>query len=63
MIGGFDIPTWSILVMSLVWITPVIIAGLVFYFGRRLGRYRIPASVVVLVVSFLLAEELLEALF
>lgn len=63
MLGGIEIPFWAIVAMLFTWSLPLAVAGLIFLFGTKLGKYRIVVSVLVLVIGLLFIEDLVELLF
>ena len=63
MFGVIEIPLWVIVVMLITWSLPILVAGTVFFFGKRLGRYRILTSILVLVLGLLFIEDLIELIF
>jgi len=63
MLGEIEIPLWAITTMLFVWLLPVVASGTVFFFGKRLGKYRILTSIVVLVLGLLFIEDLVELIF
>ena len=63
MLGGIELPIWAMAVILLVWSLPFVAAGIVFFFGNKLGKYRILTSVMVLVLGLLFIEDLVELIF
>jgi|AntRauTorckE6833_2_1112554.scaffolds.fasta_scaffold150276_1 drug/metabolite transporter (DMT)-like permease len=63
MLGGIEVPLWAIGVILFTWSLPIVAAAAVFFFGKKFGRYRIPASIVVLLLGLLFIEDLVEIFF
>ena len=60
MLGGIEIPLWAIILQILLWSSPVIFVGATFYFGKKLGKYRLPIAITVVVIGFIFIEDFIE---
>ena len=56
-------PLWVIILQLLLWSSPVVVAFAVFYFGNKLGKYRIPIVITVAVIGFIFIEDFIELIF